>query len=136
MKKTILVFGLLILAILLLFQFSKYTLTTGNISIEVVVSVIALTFFFIGIYINKKSLHKSASNSTEIDENKIKELEITTREYEVLKFISDGLSNKEIGEKLFLSESTIKTHVSNLLLKLNAKRRTQAIQIAKSLKII
>ncbi|WP_243473626.1 response regulator transcription factor [Winogradskyella sp. MH6] len=136
MKKTILVFGLLILAILLLFQFSKYTLTTGNISIEVVVSVIALTFFFIGIYINKKSLHKSASNSTEIDENKITELEITTREYEVLKFISDGLSNKEIGEKLFLSESTIKTHVSNLLLKLNAKRRTQAIQIAKSLKII
>jgi DNA-binding NarL/FixJ family response regulator len=136
MKKTILVFGLLILAILLLFQFSKYTLTTGNISTEVVVSVIALTFFFIGIYINKKSLHKSASNSTEIDENKITELEITTREYEVLKFISDGLSNKEIGEKLFLSESTIKTHVSNLLLKLNAKRRTQAIQIAKSLKII
>lgn len=136
MKKTILVFGLLILAILLLFQFSKYSLTTGNISTEVVVSVIALTFFFIGIYINKKSLHKSASNSTEIDENKIKELEITTREYEVLKFISDGLSNKEIGEKLFLSESTIKTHVSNLLLKLNAKRRTQAIQIAKSLKII
>lgn len=136
MKKTILVFGLLILAILLLFQFSKYSLTTGNISTEVVVSVIALTFFFIGIYINKKSLYKSASNSTEIDENKIKELEITTREYEVLKFISDGLSNKEIGEKLFLSESTIKTHVSNLLLKLNAKRRTQAIQIAKSLKII
>jgi len=136
MKKTILVFGLLILAILLLFQFSKYTLTTGNISTEVVVSVIALTFFFIGIYINKKSLHKSESNSTEIDENKIRELEITTREYEVLQFISDGLSNKEIGEKLFLSESTIKTHVSNLLLKLNAKRRTQAIQIAKSLKII
>lgn len=136
MKKTILVFGLLILAILLLFQFSKYTLTTGNISTEVVVSIIALTFFFIGIYINKKSLHKSTSNSTEIDENKIKELDITTREYEVLQYISDGLSNKEIGEKLFLSESTIKTHVSNLLVKLNAKRRTQAVQIAKSLNII
>ncbi|MBL85659.1 MAG: helix-turn-helix transcriptional regulator [Winogradskyella sp.] len=136
MKKTILVFGLLILAILLLFQFSKYTLTIGNISTEVVVSIIALTFFFIGIYINKKSLHKSASNSTEVDENKIKELDITTREYEVLQYISDGLSNKEIGEKLFLSESTIKTHVSNLLVKLNAKRRTQAVQIAKSLNII
>ena len=136
MKKTILVFGLLILAILLLFQFSKYTLTIGNISTEVVVSIIALTFFFIGIYINKKSLHKSTSNSTEVDENKIKELDITTREYEVLQYISDGLSNKEIGEKLFLSESTIKTHVSNLLVKLNAKRRTQAVQIAKSLNII
>lgn len=136
MKKTILVFGLLILAILLLFQFSKYTLTTGDVSTEIVVSIIALTFFFIGIFINKKSLHKKVSDLNEIDESRIKELEITPREYEVLQYISKGLSNKEIGEKLFLSESTIKTHVSNLLIKLNAKRRTQAIQIAKSLKII
>ncbi len=47
-----------------------------------------------------------------------------------------GLSNKEIGEKLFISESTIKTHVSNLLVKLNAKQRTQAIKIAKELRVI
>jgi len=57
-------------------------------------------------------------------------------ESEVLQAISEGLSNKEIAEKLFLSESTIKTHVSNLLVKLNAKRRTQAIQIAKEHQII
>tara|TARA_B100001971_G_C18051586_1_gene463136 strand:- start:116 stop:526 length:411 start_codon:yes stop_codon:yes gene_type:complete len=136
MKKTILVFGLLILAILLLFQFSKFALITGDVSTEIIVSVIAFVFFFIGIYINKKSLRKKDIDSAEIDTNKISELEITTREYEVLQHISEGLSNKEIGEKLFLSESTIKTHVSNLLLKLNAKRRTQAVQIAKSLKII
>ena len=136
MKKTILVFGLLILAILLLFQFSKFVLITGDVSTEIIVSVIAFVFFFIGIYINKKSLRKKDIDSAEIDTNKISELEITTREYEVLQHISEGLSNKEIGEKLFLSESTIKTHVSNLLLKLNAKRRTQAVQIAKSLKII
>lgn len=55
---------------------------------------------------------------------------------EVLQAISEGLSNKEIGNKLYLSESTIKTHVSNLLVKLNAKRRTQALQIAKDYKII
>ena len=136
MKKTILVFGLLILALLLLFQFSKYTINSGDISTEIVVSVIAIVFFFVGIYINKKSLNTHKIDSAEIDHEKIKDLEITTREYEVLKCISEGLSNKEIGEKLFLSESTIKTHVSNLLLKLNAKRRTQALQIAKSLKII
>jgi DNA-binding NarL/FixJ family response regulator len=53
-----------------------------------------------------------------------------------LKEVAEGLSNKEIADKLFLTESTIKTHVSNLLLKLNAKRRTQAIQIAKELQII
>ncbi|MEL6919365.1 MAG: LuxR C-terminal-related transcriptional regulator [Bacteroidota bacterium] len=50
--------------------------------------------------------------------------------------MSSGLSNKEIADKLFVSESTIKTHVSNVLLKLNAKRRTQAVQIAKEMRII
>jgi DNA-binding NarL/FixJ family response regulator len=136
MKKTILVFSLLILAILLLFQFSKYAISYGDMSSEILVSIIAIVFFFIGIYINKKTLKSQKTGSNDIDQEKINALEITSREYEVLQCISEGLSNKEIGEKLFLSESTIKTHVSNLLLKLKAKRRTQAIQIAKTYKII
>ena len=81
-------------------------------------------------------MHKNAIASNEINHNKISELEITKREYEVLQEIASGLSNKEIANKLFLSESTIKTHVSNLLVKLNAKRRTQAIQIAKDFNIL
>ena len=136
MKKTVLVFGLLIIALLMLFQFSKYALISSNLKIEIVIALIAIVFFFVGIYINKKSLNKSIVPSTEIDHKKIEALEISTREYEVLEKISEGLSNKEIAEKLFLSESTIKTHVSNLLVKLNAKRRTQAVQIAKSFQII
>ena len=109
---------------------------SSNLNVEFVVAIIAIVFFFVGVYLNKKSLHKSNKISTEIDHKKIEELEISKREYEVLQSISDGLSNKEIAEKLFLSESTIKTHVSSLLVKLNAKRRTQALQIAKSLQII
>ncbi|NJO24667.1 MAG: response regulator transcription factor [Bacteroidia bacterium] len=50
--------------------------------------------------------------------------------------MAEGLSNQEIAGVLFLSESTIKTHVSNILFKLDAKRRTQAIQAAKQLKIV
>lgn len=136
MKKTVFVFSLLIFAIILLFQFSKYALISNNLQTEIIIAVIAIAFFFIGIYIHKKSLHKPNVTSLKINHKKIKELEISKREYEVLETIAEGLSNKEIAEKLFLSESTIKTHVSNLLIKLNAKRRTQAIQIAKSLQII
>jgi DNA-binding CsgD family transcriptional regulator len=136
MKKTILVFGLLILALLILFQLSQYAVISGDLKIEIVIVVIAIVFFFIGIYINRKNTGRRPNNSGEIDDLKIQELEITSREYEVLKHISEGLSNKEIGEKLFLSESTVKTHVSNLLVKLNAKRRTQALKIAKQLQII
>ena len=136
MKKTILVFSGLILALLLLFQISTYSINAGNLKMEFAIAIIAIVFFIIGIYINKKSLHQPINASEEINHQKIKELEITSREYEVLQGISEGLSNKEIANKLFISESTIKTHVSNLLVKLNAKRRTQALQIAKDFQII
>ncbi|WP_298237395.1 response regulator transcription factor [uncultured Algibacter sp.] len=136
MKKTILVFSLLIVALLLLFQFGKYTFITGETQIEYIMAVIAIVFLVIGLFINKKTQKQQSVAKREIDLEKVKELEITNREYEVLKHISSGLSNKEIAEKLFLSESTIKTHVSNLLVKLNAKRRTQAIQVAQDHQII
>jgi len=136
MKKTILVFSLLIISLILLFQLSQYTMISGDLNSEIVVAIIAVVFFFVGVYLNKISLHKPLETSIEINHKKIEELEISKREYEVLQSISEGLSNKEIGERLFLSESTIKTHVSNLLLKLNAKRRTQALQIAKDFQII
>jgi|LSQX01.3.fsa_nt_gb NarL family two-component system response regulator LiaR len=51
---------------------------------------------------------------------------LSTRETEVLALITRGLSNREIAESLFLSEKTVKTHVANILQKLNVKSRTQA----------
>ena len=108
----------------------------GDTSIELLIALIALVFFGIGLYINKNRAISNSLEKPKIDSKKIKDLGISDREYQVLLEISNGLSNKEIGEKLYLSESTIKTHVSNLLVKLNAKRRTQAIQKAKALEII
>lgn len=136
MSRTVLIFGLLILALLLLFHFSKYALFYNNTEIEFVLAGIAVIFFFIGWYINKKRLKRDQRKVKEIDRKKIKELQLSPREYEVLQKIADGLSNKEIGEVLFLSESTVKTHVSNVLTKLNAKRRTQAVKIAKQMEIL
>ncbi|PCJ98905.1 MAG: helix-turn-helix transcriptional regulator [Flavobacteriaceae bacterium] len=136
MRKTILIFSALIIALLILFQLSKYSYASGDTSNEIFIAIIAIAFFIIGIYLNKKSLHKKQLFKNEIDHQKIKDLGISTREYEVLMKISEGLSNKEIADVLFISESTIKTHVSNILVKLDAKRRTQAIQKAKALQII
>lgn len=135
MKKTILVFASLILALLTLFKLSTYSVVSGNLNIEIVIVAIALVFFFIGMYLNKKRLQQP-SISTKIDQKNLQNLDLSKREYEVLQAIALGLSNKEIADQLFVSESTIKTHVSNILVKLNAKRRTQAIQIAKELQIL
>jgi len=136
MRKTVILFGSLALALLLFFKISSYTLLQGNTNIELILVLVALIFFFTGIYLNKKSLQKKDDATSKVNLKKVQKLEISKREYQVLKEVALGLSNKEIADKLYLTESTIKTHVSNLLLKLNAKRRTQAIQIAKDLQIL
>lgn len=136
MKKTVLVFGLLILALLLLFQISKYSIVSGNLQIEMAIAVVAIVFFVVGVYLNKKSLQSKKPPPGEIDHKQIEALGLSKREYEVLLEISKGASNQEIAARLFLSESTVKTHVSNVLLKLNAKRRTQAVQIAQEMQIL
>lgn len=109
----------------------------GSMKIEFVFGGIAAVFLLIGLFLNRRnSKIEIPNNEEELDPEKIAELGISKREYEILEKIAAGLSNKEIAEALFVTESTVKTHVSNLFVKLDAKRRTQAIQKAKSLKII
>jgi DNA-binding NarL/FixJ family response regulator len=57
------------------------------------------------------------------------EQEPTMREIEVLQLISDGLVNREIGQRLFLSEETVKSHVRHLLAKLQARSRAHAVAV-------
>lgn len=55
---------------------------------------------------------------------------LTRRECEVLQLLADGKSNRGIGEALFISEKTVKNHVSNILQKMNVNDRTQAVVVA------
>ncbi len=147
MRPIIIGFGLLILCLLILFRIGEINFIKGDVKLEVIVSIAALVFFFVGLYFNYHSQIKSAQSSPPsaagketpippVDYAQIKKLGITQREHDVLLKMAEGMSNQEIGAALFLSESTIKTHVSNILFKLDAKRRTQAVQMAKQLKIV
>ncbi|HEU4859469.1 MAG TPA: response regulator transcription factor [Chitinophagaceae bacterium] len=143
MRAVIIGFGLLILCLLVLFKIGEVNFTKGNVRLEVIVAIVALIFFFVGLYFNNQAQKKTSGNSSEplvstqgIDYDQIKKVGLTQREHDVLVKMADGLSNQEIAEHLFLSESTVKTHVSNILFKLDAKRRTQAVQAAKKLKIV
>lgn len=147
MRPIIIGFGLLILCLLVLFRIGEVNFIKGDVKLEVIVAIAAMIFFFVGLYFNYHSQKKAAqvpassasiadTPSGTIDYKQIKKLGLTQREHDVLVKMAEGLSNQEIGTALFLSESTIKTHVSNILFKLDAKRRTQAVQIAKQLKIV
>jgi ATP/maltotriose-dependent transcriptional regulator MalT len=71
-----------------------------------------------------------------LNEAMLKELSITHREHEILGLIAAGLSNREIGERLFISENTVKTHSARLFEKLDVSRRVQAVQKARDLGLI
>lgn len=147
MRPIIIGFGLLIFCLLILFRIGEVNFIKGDVKLEVIVAIVALIFFLVGLYFNYNSQKKAAAKiqasamQTEprpatIDYEQIKKLGLTQREHDVLVKMAEGLSNQEIGAALFISESTIKSHVSNILFKLDAKRRTQAVQIAKQLKIV
>ncbi len=142
MRPIIIGFGLLILCLLILLKIGEVNFTKGNIKLEVIVAIVAFIFFFVGLYFNNEAQRKSSTIvsekpvSQQVDYDQIKKVGLTQREHDVLVKMADGLSNQEIAQQLFLSESTVKSHVSNILFKLDAKRRTQAIQSAKKLKIV
>jgi DNA-binding NarL/FixJ family response regulator len=142
MRPIIIGFGLLILCMLILFKIGEVNFVKGNVRLEVIVAIAAFIFFFVGLYFNYQSQRNNSNqrdvpNPSEIiDYEQIKKIGLTQREHDVLVKMAEGLSNQEIAQQLFLSENTVKTHVSNILFKLDAKRRTQAIQSAKKLKIV
>lgn len=136
MKKTIAVFAILVIASLTLFQISKFSISSGTLELEIVLSIIAISFFIVGAYFFRKKAVLFDQKKQVVDENKIKELGLSARELEVLQLVSKGFSNIGIANHLNLTESTIKTHVSNILLKLNVKSRTQAVIVAKEMQII
>ena len=118
-------------------------------SIEIYGALIALLFAGLGIWLGLKLTRKEevvvvkeiaapalAPQPFALNETRLKDLGITKRELEILELIAQGMSNREIAEKLFVSENTVKTHSSRLFDKLSAKRRTQAVQIGKEMGLI
>jgi DNA-binding CsgD family transcriptional regulator len=156
-KKHILIYGLIYglcggLLIVLL-KLVEYRFLVVEHSVEIYGGLIALVFASLGIWLGLKFTKKkeliverevviekevpvSTTGPFAVNEQRLRDLSITKRELEILELIANGLSNREIAERLFVSENTVKTHSSRLFDKLSAKRRTQAVQIGKELGLI
>ena len=116
-------------------------------SIEIYIGLVAALFAGLGIWLGLKLTRKqevvvvkevpvAAIQPFALNKERLQDLGITKRELEILELIAQGMSNREIADKLFVSENTVKTHSSRLFDKLSARRRTQAVQIAKELGLI
>ncbi|HEX9979929.1 MAG TPA: LuxR C-terminal-related transcriptional regulator [Flavobacterium sp.] len=111
-------------------------------SFEIYAGAIALIFTILGIWLATKLTKPKTETIIEkeiiradaeffFNEPECRRLNISKRELEVLTLIAQGLSNEEIASALFLSTNTVKTHAARLFEKLEAKRRTQAVEKAK-----
>ena len=146
MKQTIIGFGLLILALLVLFRLAKFNHLGSDLGIEIWIAVFSIAFFIIGLFLSRKLLAPKTKiiekeiiinhNAFTADEKQLEKLGLSKRELEILGLITEGLSNQQIADKIFVSENTVKKHVSNLFFKLDVQRRTEAIKKAKELRII
>ncbi|WP_246154793.1 response regulator transcription factor [Sphingobacterium allocomposti] len=118
-------------------------------AIDIYIGLVALFFTTLGIWVAKQVIKPKVetvivekeivvNQSTEfiLDEAALEKLKLNGREYEILQLLAKGYSNAEIATRIFLSLSTVKTHVSNLYSKMDVKSRTQAIAKAKQLRII
>jgi NarL family two-component system response regulator LiaR len=140
MQKLILIYALSLAALIGLLKFLQYKYLIRDLSIEFYLGLLAILFTAVGIWAGRKltSQGKKVSNNQIFsrDESVVQKLGLSKRELEVLEYMASGLSNQEIADKIFVSLNTVKTHTSNLFVKLDAKRRTQAIQRARDLKLI
>jgi NarL family two-component system response regulator LiaR len=146
MKKHLLIYGVCGGLLIVLLKLIEYRFLVIERSLEIYGGLVALLFAAVGIWLGLKFtktketvIVKEVPVPTRefvMDQARLQELGITAREFEILELIAGGLSNREIAEKLFVSENTVKTHSSRLFNKLSAKRRTQAVQIAKELRLI
>lgn len=126
-------------AFLALLQFVEYRYLVVEHSFEIYGGLVALLFVTLGLWLGNKLTNHRERVAVEIaipvaqpfapNTAERERLGLTRRELEILELMAAGLSNREISERLFVSENTVKTHSSRLFEKLGAKRRTQAVQI-------
>lgn len=156
MKKQAIIFGSVLAILAICIKWLEYRFVILDYSVEIYGTALAIIFTTVGVWVGRKltdrkkeyireeviverPIYIHTNNSTE---NSLQpttdpeQLGISKRELEILELMAQGFSNQEIAEKTFLSIHTIKTHASNLFVKLDVKRRTQAVSRAKELNLI
>jgi two-component system, NarL family, response regulator LiaR len=147
--KRLLLYGLVLGVLTVLLKWLEFRFLILSHAFEIYAGIIAVLFTVVGIWAGRKlttpKIEKEvvyvekaapANPGFVFNQAEAEKRGISAREMEVLGLIAEGLSNQEIADRLFVSLNTVKTHTSNLFLKLEVTRRTMAVQKAKSLGLL
>ena len=154
MRRHVLLYGLIGGLMVAALRFVEYRWLVVEHSLELYGGIVAALFAALGIWLGLRLTRRTdvatvpepASTTSAAttasgasftrDQVRVAALGITPRELEMLELVATGLSNKEIAAREFVSENTVKTHLSRVFDKIGAKRRTQAVQLAKQMRLI
>jgi two-component system, NarL family, response regulator LiaR len=147
--KHIIIYGASLALLLMLLKWLEWHFVVLDHALDIYSGAIAIVFTGLGIWLALKLARPKTvfverppiveggmEQGQSIDEKAIAKLGLSARELEVLQAMAEGLSNQEIAARLFVSLNTVKTHSSNIFGKLDVRRRTQAIETARRMKLI
>ncbi|MEP3209267.1 MAG: response regulator transcription factor [Maribacter sp.] len=145
----ILLYGLVMAGLILGLKWLQWNFLIVENAIDLYIGMIAAIFTVLGVWIAsqliqpkthtvvvEKEIIVHQPKTFVLNQAALESLQLTKREYEILQLIVQGYNNADIANNLFLSLSTIKTHVSNLYSKMNVKNRYKAISLAKKMEIV
>ena len=148
-NKAIIIYGISLALLMFLLKWLELRFIIFSHSFEVYIGFIAIIFTDLGIWLAvklskpkietvvvEKEVYVQKNENFVLDRSLVARLELSKRELEILNLLAQGHSNQEIAAILFVSVSTVKTHIQNLFEKLDVKRRIQAIEKARSLNLI
>jgi two-component system, NarL family, response regulator LiaR len=147
MRKSALLYGLLGGVLIAVLKLVEYRWLVVEHSLEIYGGLVAAVFAGVGLWLGQRLTRRTetvvvrevvveAPSEFVRDQRKVEALGITPRELQILELIAAGLSNREIAARVYVSENTVKTHSSRVFDKLGARRRTQAVQRGRELRLI
>ncbi len=148
-NKATIIYSISLAFLLFLLKWLELRFIIFDHSFEIYIGFIAVIFTALGLWLAlklskpkietvvvEKEVYVNRNENFVQDTALISQLELSKRELEILNLLAQGHSNQEIATELFVSLSTVKTHLQNLFEKLDVKRRIQAVEKAKRLNLI
>ena len=148
-NKATIIYSISLAFLLFLLKWLELRFIIFDHSFEIYIGFIAIIFTALGIWLAlklskpkietvvvEKEVYVNRNENFVLDTSLVVQLELSKRELEILSLLAQGHSNQEIAARLFVSLSTVKTHIQNIFEKLDVKRRTQAVEKAKRLNLI